>query len=1027
MYIHVTIINKYLFFQYTTRWVDGTPIRVLDWVGDSLNDYSFLNRTIEQLQPRTKRLKLVASETISFHKTSIQSNMYEWCGALVFTTHGHPLGLIKIGCNMQMRASYFCQNSLSPIFSSPHIVGGPYHFINSSWQMYRCEEDWLQIEDTCFIMIELQGKLSWRKMNDMCEQRYQASLVKFRNTKDVPDFVISSTNTNDAIRGMQLMFEKLGIPPAQRNLDALRTFQSIHHLIGNRAISSKGTKIRPHDSKYKNMLALLKNVRWPVKTYVELLNKHGCYLLMESSSQNKFAIENIHCRQDNHITDVVCQRDWDVYMTCQGNCYTCADGTCILKEYRCDGNKDCYHGDDEINCTSIRYLANVTLNLLKKNKIRLFSVLCSTFDFLSRNDTNSDCLQHHTLCDNIQDISYERRHCENNKTLPTYYRKFKNNNSFMKVNNISFLQRCTFRTVESNSHVLHPFKREICDTIKCPFMFKCEHSYCIPIEKVCDGEIDCPYGADELSCENVSCPGMLKCRGEKRCLPDYLICNDIVDCLYSTDDELYCHSCPTECVCSGHSMFCIDIPPSQFASLYKTIVLKLNLSMVFDLSWTANATFLDLSFCHMTYYHFEHTSFSLLVLNFSYNDMTCLYMEAFHNFKYIHTIDFSHNAMSGLCSHPRPISDKTFKLSLIDIIISFNKLTVITSEDIKILSDLQYLDISSNPLHLVNKNIFRYLSSIDFLIVPIYGLCCLKHAHTQCVVEQVDVDLNNECQVKMGLFPQLIWTGFNILGLLLCILFLLYYCIHMRRGKCADSLFVNNMVNVILLFTFDSLHLNVSFYIYRFNMALHTLRVVGILAAQTSYIFSTMKDCTVILKIIFPFKHQCRPLRFLPWLCICVWISVIISGLLSTSDRNKSHRISLIDDGKYKFAGVSYKTNMVILLLLIVTSIILMLTCCAVLLWKNSSATRRGSVGRTNKLRLNIFSNLIFQSVLAGGGICILIVILFTEHNFKVDNLYLSVFYYISALRSFMVSACSVGIHAIYVLVKPKSWSSWKH
>ena len=112
---------------------------------------------------------------------------------------------------------------------------------------------------------------------------------------------------------------------------------------------------------------------------------------------------------------------------------------------------------------------------------------------------------------------------------------------------------------------------------------------------------------------------------------------------------------------------------------------------------------------------------------------------------------------------------------------------------------------------------------------------------------------------------------------------------------------------------------------------------------------------------------------------------------------------------------------MVILLLLIVTSIILMLTCCAVLLWKNSSATRRGSVGRTNKLHLNIFSNLIFQSVLAGGGICILIVILFTEHNFKVDNLYLSVFYYISALRSFMVSACSVGIHAIYVLVKPKS------
>ena len=361
--------------------------------------------------------------------------MYEWCGAIVFATHGHPLGLIKIRCDNQMRASYFCQNSLSPIFSSPHIVGGPYHFINSSWQMYRCEEDWLQIEDTCFIMIERQGKLSWRKMNDMCEQSYQASLVKFRNTNDVPDYVISSTNTNDAIRGMQLMFEKLGMQPDQFDIAVLRKFQTIHHITGNRAFNSKETKIKPRELKNKNLLALLTIVRWLVKTYIKLDNKLWCYLLKESVNKNNFAIQNIHCSQDNHITDVVCQKDWAVYMTCQGNCYTCADGTCIV--YRCDGNKDCYHGDDEINCTKIKYLADVTLNLLEKHNSRLFSVLCSAFDILIRNDANSDCLQHHTLCDNIQDISYERRHCENNKTLPTYYRKFKNNNSFMKVNNIS--------------------------------------------------------------------------------------------------------------------------------------------------------------------------------------------------------------------------------------------------------------------------------------------------------------------------------------------------------------------------------------------------------------------------------------------------------------------------------------------------------------------------------------------------------------------------------------------------------------
>ena len=135
----------------------------------------------------------------------------------------------------------------------------------------------------------------------------------------------------------------------------------------------------------------------------------------------------------------------------------------------------------------------------------------------------------------------------------------------------------------------------------------------------------------------------------------------------------------------------------------------------------------------MTCYHFEHTSFSLLVLNFSYNDMTCLYMEAFHNFKYINTISFFHNAMYGSCSHPRRISDKNCKLSIIYVIISFNKLTVITSKDIKILSDLQYIDISSNPLHLADKNVsifikYWFINSTNIWLVLFktwsYTVCC---------------------------------------------------------------------------------------------------------------------------------------------------------------------------------------------------------------------------------------------------------------------------------------------------------------
>ena len=1011
------------FLQYNSRWVDGSPIRFLDWFGDSPGDYMSLNRTIKQFLPKMTSFKLVPSEEIDFHKMSMRSSLSEWCTGVVFTTHGHPLGMIKIRCDIKMQASYFCQNRISPISTSPHIAGGPYHFVNASWQMYRCEDNWLQIENTCFIMIKLQETISWRKMNQRCEQRFQASLVAFTNTNDNADLVVSQSNVNDMVRNLLLFYRQQGLPADTLPLDVLHRFRKLNYGMGSRVWKSNNTRIEPREVKYKNLLALLMKVRWPMRTYVKLNNKPGCYFLKESQWKTKknFIVENVSCGQDRRITDLVCQRDWHLYTRCKDSYHTCADGTCVLREYRCDGNKDCHHGDDEIGCASIKYLTNVTLNLLEKHKVRLFSVLCSSFD----NDIESDCLQQHSVCDNIYDISYESSHCENKTIRPAYYRELNNNdNSLMKENAISFFQRCTFRTGRNYSSAMHVFKRSICDTVKCPFMFRCEHSYCIPIEKVCDGELDCPYGADESSCEEVSCPGMLKCRGENRCLPDYLICNNIVDCTYTTDDELYCQPCPKECVCSGHSLLCSDTPPRQSASLYKKIILKSNLSTVFDLSWTGNATFLDVSFCHVRYLYFKYTSVSLLVLNISQNDMTCFYWEDFYNFKYIHTIDVSHNQIVGFCNTAKynVTFDKTVHLSLKDVIISFNKIIVLTQQNVERSSHIKYIDISNNPLHLVNINIFRYLRIIDLIIVPISGMCCLKHGDIQCIVKQVTANFNSACHIKINLFLKIIWSSLNVLGSLFCVFCLLYYSMHMRRGKCADALFGNNIFNGFLLFTFCSVYINIYLSMYTFNIVQHRLRTIGILVAQTSYIFSIMKDCTLTCKIIFPFRHQCRPLRFVPWFCVCVWVILISSGLLASSDRNKTNMINLNDDGKYKFAGVSYKTNMVILLVISVASILLMFTCYIALLLQNSSATRNHSANRKNKLHLNIFINLFFQSILTSAGICMLLFILSTKHTFKVNHLYLALLYYISAMRSFMVAACSVGIHALHILTKPMSW-----
>ena len=49
-------------------------------------------------------------------------------------------------------------------------------------------------------------------------------------------------------------------------------------------------------------------------------------------------------------------------------------------------------------------------------------------------------------------------------------------------------------------------------------MFKCHNFYCIACLAICDGQHDCREGEDESVCPLSSCPGLLRCRGEHRCI-----------------------------------------------------------------------------------------------------------------------------------------------------------------------------------------------------------------------------------------------------------------------------------------------------------------------------------------------------------------------------------------------------------------------------------------------------------------------------------------------------------------------------
>ncbi len=90
-----------------------------------------------------------------------------------------------------------------------------------------------------------------------------------------------------------------------------------------------------------------------------------------------------------------------------------------------------------------------------------------------------------------------------------------------------------------------------------PALYKCRKSYCIDHSRVCDGEVDCNYGDDEVSCDKHTCPGKLHCMKSMVCIILKEACDGHKHCPRG-DDELNCHhyKCPANCKCFNHAVYC---------------------------------------------------------------------------------------------------------------------------------------------------------------------------------------------------------------------------------------------------------------------------------------------------------------------------------------------------------------------------------------------------------------------------------------------------------------------------------------
>ena len=267
-------------------------------------------------------------------------------------------------------------------------------------------------------------------------------------------------------------------------------------------------------------------------------------------------------------------------------------------------------------------------------------------------------------------------------------------------------------------------------------MFKCHNSFCVLISAVCDNMYDCRQGEDELMCSELTCPGFLKCRGERRCVGINQLCDGHVDCFHSTDDVMSCFS------------------NNSIAKIYNRDVLYIKSLKIVGIQNSLNQL------------NFQWLSF----LNISCCELNTIFIRDFIVNPPILFVDFSKNKLNSTQFLQTTAFSHVFFVDL-----SFNLLHIVNYGKRLLLRNLKILLLMGNPLKeitvvpnnnklaLINLKFIHYNVELVVLIYPNMHLdlevevadlilCCILHKNIKY--------LSNESKMKCyglleTLFPQI--------------------------------------------------------------------------------------------------------------------------------------------------------------------------------------------------------------------------------------------------------------------------------
>jgi len=252
---------------------------------------------------------------------------------------------------------------------------------------------------------------------------------------------------------------------------------------------------------------------------------------------------------------------------CPDNTFKCGNSQCIPPNWVCDGQDDCFNGQDELDC------ANKTTEACP-GQARCDDGVCLPPSFFC--DGDRDCADGSDETKDCPPIAFHlcndgKFRCKNGKQcLPAVW-KCDGTNDCTDGSDEEECKGCGKDKFECKINKVCIERKWMCDgradcldasdEMNCTPVthcgidfFKCDNDKCVDLNLACDGRDDCGDGSDEYKgvCphhERDELPEMIDCDNgfqcDNTCLPEAVRCNGTSECTNNAD-EMYCSICTSD-------------------------------------------------------------------------------------------------------------------------------------------------------------------------------------------------------------------------------------------------------------------------------------------------------------------------------------------------------------------------------------------------------------------------------------------------------------------------------------------------